>query len=49
VSRTVRDANGRVLHNDTYYSRYAMIKGVTLIGRSAGDPKHGTEVRVGGR
>jgi len=45
VTRTVRAANGRVLHKDTFYSRYAMIKGITLVGRSPGDPKHGTEVR----
>lgn len=48
VTRTVRDANGRIIHQDTYYSRYAMIKGITLVGRSPGDPKHGTEVRAGG-
>lgn len=48
VTRTVNAANGRVIHEDTYYSRYAMIKGVTLVGRSPGDPKHGTEVRAGG-
>ncbi len=46
VTRTVRDANGNVIHRDTFYSRYAMIKGITLVGRRAGDPKHGTEVRV---
>lgn len=48
VSRVVRDANGRVIHRDTFVSRYAMIRGITLVGRSPGDPKHGTEVRVGG-
>ncbi|HUG48190.1 MAG TPA: VanW family protein [Candidatus Limnocylindria bacterium] len=45
VVRTVHDANGRVIHRDVYFSRYAMIKGITLVGRSPGDPRHGTEVR----
>ncbi|CAN5744046.1 hypothetical protein BH24CHL6_BH24CHL6_06170 [soil metagenome] len=48
VTRTVLDATGAVIHTDTYKSSYAMIKGVTLVGRSANSPKHGTEVRVGG-
>jgi vancomycin resistance protein YoaR len=45
VVRTVRDANGTVLHRDPYFSHYAMIKGIMLIGRSDGDPRAGTEVR----
>jgi vancomycin resistance protein YoaR len=49
VTRTVRDANGNVIHKDTFKSRYAMIKGITLVGRSANSPEHGTEVRSGGR
>ncbi len=33
VTRTVRDRNGNVVHRDTYFSNYARITGVTLIGR----------------
>jgi vancomycin resistance protein YoaR len=33
VTRTVRDRNGNVIHKDTYYSHYARITGLTLIGR----------------
>jgi vancomycin resistance protein YoaR len=47
VTRTVRTAEGSILHEDTFYSKYARIPGVTLVGRSAGDPPHGTEVRLG--
>lgn len=45
VTRTVRDAGGQVIHEETYYSRYARIRGITLLGRSPGDPPHGTEIR----
>jgi vancomycin resistance protein YoaR len=45
VTRTVRDASGQVIHEETYYSRYARIRGITLLGRSPGDPPHGTEIR----
>lgn len=31
--RTVRDRNGTVIHRDTYFSNYATITGVTLVGR----------------
>ncbi len=48
VTRVVRDADRQLVHRDAYRSRYAMIKGITLVGRSAGDPPHGTEVRRGG-
>jgi vancomycin resistance protein YoaR len=37
VTRTVRARNGDVLHKETYYSNYARITGVTLIGRAASD------------
>jgi vancomycin resistance protein YoaR len=47
VTRTVRSAGGQVLHEETYYSRYARIRGITLLGRSPGDPPHGTEIRRG--
>ena len=33
VTRTVRDKNGNVIHSDTYFSNYARITGITLIGR----------------
>jgi vancomycin resistance protein YoaR len=44
VKRTVRDANGVIIHQDTFFSHYKMIKGITLLGRSPGDPKAGTTV-----
>jgi vancomycin resistance protein YoaR len=47
VTRTVRTAEGAMLHEDSYYSKYARIPGITLVGRRAGDPPHGTEVRLG--
>jgi vancomycin resistance protein YoaR len=47
VTRTVRDANGKVIHSDTYSSHYARVLGITLVGRADGDPKHGTRVPVG--
>jgi vancomycin resistance protein YoaR len=33
ATRTVRDRNGKVIHRDTYYSNYATITGITLVGR----------------
>ncbi|HEX5014050.1 MAG TPA: VanW family protein [Candidatus Limnocylindrales bacterium] len=33
VTRTVRDASGKVIHQETYYSHYARITGITLVGR----------------
>ena len=33
VTRTVRDRNGNVIHKDTYFSNYARITGIVLIGR----------------
>ncbi|MEX2184275.1 MAG: VanW family protein [Chloroflexota bacterium] len=35
VTRTVRDRNGNVIHTDTYYSNYARITGITLVGKAA--------------
>ena len=32
VTRTVRDASGTVIHQETYYSHYAMVTGVILVG-----------------
>ncbi|MBA2701694.1 MAG: VanW family protein, partial [Chloroflexi bacterium] len=37
VSRTVRDRYGKVIHKDTYFSNYARITGVTLVGQSSAD------------
>jgi len=33
VTRTVKDRSGNVIHRDTYFSNYARITGLTLIGR----------------
>jgi vancomycin resistance protein YoaR len=44
VIRTVRDANGEVIHRDTFRSNYRAIDGITLLGRSPGDPKARTKV-----
>ena len=33
VTRTVRDASGAIIHEETYYSDYAAIDGITLVGR----------------
>ena len=44
VTRTVRDRSGTVLHQETFYSKYRTIKGITLVGRYSGDPKKGTQV-----
>lgn len=35
ATRTVRDMNGKVIHRDTYYSNYARITGITLVGKGA--------------
>ncbi len=35
VTRTVRDRAGNVIHRDTYFSNYARITGLTLIGKAA--------------
>ena len=33
VTRTVKDRSGKVIHRDTWFSNYATITGVTLVGR----------------
>jgi vancomycin resistance protein YoaR len=33
VTRTVRDRSGKVIHRDTWFSNYARIIGITLVGR----------------
>jgi vancomycin resistance protein YoaR len=38
VTRTVKDAQGTVLHQETYYSHYARITGIVLIGVAPAPP-----------
>lgn len=38
VTRTVRDAAGNVIHEDTFVSDYGTIDGLTEVGRYPGDP-----------
>lgn len=45
VTRTVKDANGRVIHQETFYSKYRTIYGITLVGRGPIDPVAGTRVQ----
>jgi vancomycin resistance protein YoaR len=35
VTRTVKDAAGNVIHQETYYSHYARVTGIVLIGKAA--------------
>jgi vancomycin resistance protein YoaR len=35
VTRVVRDARGKVIHTDTWYSDYKRVNGIVLIGRAA--------------
>jgi vancomycin resistance protein YoaR len=39
VTRTVRDADGNIVHQETYYSHYARVDGVTLIGQESTPPE----------
>ncbi len=43
VVRTVRDANGNIIHQDTITSSYRRVNGVILVGRYPGDPPAGTQ------
>ena len=45
VTRIVRDAQGNVLHEDTFFSHYKKLDAITLVGRYPGDPPDGTLVR----
>ncbi len=47
VVRTVRDANGTIIHEDTYRSSYRRVDGIYLVGRYPGDPAAGTRVPFG--
>ena len=42
VVRTVRDAAGNIIHQDTVFSKYVRVTGLTLRGRADGDPRAGT-------
>lgn len=42
VVRTVRDAQGNIIHTDTFTSHYRALPMITLVGRYAGDPVAGT-------
>jgi vancomycin resistance protein YoaR len=44
VVRTVRNANGKVIHKDTFHSSYRMLNGLTLVGRYKHDPAAGTRI-----
>ena len=44
VIRTVRDAAGNIIHQDTFKSNYDTINGLVMVGRYAGDPPDGTTV-----
>lgn len=44
VKRTVRDANGKVIHEDTWHSSYRLLNGLTMVGRYRGDPDAGTQI-----
>ncbi len=39
VSRTVRDAGGNVLHQNTWFSDYRTVNGITLVGPAAAAPE----------
>jgi hypothetical protein len=41
VIRTVRDASGNIIHQDTIRSSYRKVDGVILVGRYPGDPPAG--------
>ncbi|MEK6719151.1 MAG: VanW family protein [Chloroflexota bacterium] len=38
VTRTVRDANGAIIHQETYYSNYARITGIVQVGTGGSTP-----------
>lgn len=42
VTRTVRDAQGNIIHEDTFRSHYRKLDGITLVGRYPADPPAGT-------
>ena len=44
VVRTVKDAAGTIIHEDTFKSHYLTIDGLIMVGRYPGDPVAGTQV-----
>ena len=42
VTRTVRDADANIVHQETYYSHYARVDGVTLVGQGSTPPEAAT-------
>ena len=44
VTRTVRDRDGNLLHEDTFFSNYSRVDGITLVGVTPDDPRNGTIV-----
>ncbi|HUR16450.1 MAG TPA: VanW family protein, partial [Candidatus Limnocylindrales bacterium] len=44
VTRTVRDAAGNVIHEDTFFSHYKKLDAITLVGRYPSDPPAGTRI-----
>lgn len=44
VTRIVRDAQGTVIHRDTWHSHYSKLDGFIMVGRYADDPPAGTQV-----
>ncbi len=38
VTRVVRDATGKVIHTDTWYSNYKRVNGIVLVGKKASTP-----------
>jgi len=47
VTRTVRDADGNIIHQDTMRSNYRKVNGIILLGRYPGDPVAGTKIPYG--
>ncbi|CAN5795842.1 VanW family protein [soil metagenome] len=47
VVRTVRDAAGNIIHQDTIRSGYRKVDGIVLVGRLPGDPPAGTRIPYG--
>jgi vancomycin resistance protein YoaR len=46
VVRTVRDAAGNIIHQDSFFSHYKRLDGITEVGRYAGDPPAGTRIPI---
>jgi vancomycin resistance protein YoaR len=46
ITRTVRDAAGNIIHEDTFNSDYGTVDGLTEVGRYPGDPPDGTVIEA---